>query len=592
MNKLYFYILFLISAVTFAQEITFEAQVRNTTVALNERFPLVFVINSEGDNFQPPNFEGFTAQGPMLSKGQSISSTFVNGQMRTKRVIETKITYYLTPKRKGNIKIDEATIEYKGEVYSSQPLVINVVEAKPVPKDPNNPQNIAEEGVFLIADVSNSNPYFNEPITVTYKAYVSPRVGVNNLTMEDSPKFNGFWSQEIEVNANNVTNTTYNGKEYKTVTLKKYVLYPQKEGNVALEPLVVNLDIVVPYRRNMGGMFSVMDYQTVSKRASAGSKTISVKKLPEEGKPINFTGAVGSFDFALKPSKTELKSGESLDLEVSVSGNGNLKLFTLPKPEFPSAFEAFDPQHQEKVQTPVSGMTGKISDTYTIVPQVKGKYTIKPIEFSYFDLKTKSYKTITSEAVEIDVLQGKEQVVATNENAANKQKVEKYDTFQFIKLKTNFESLVKTDFFGSTKFYTLLFLPFLLIPIIVLVKKKKEAIDADEFGNKIRRNTKLAKKYLSEAKKQMGNKVPFYMAMEKALHNFLKAKLHIETSEMDKENIKQILIDKNANQETITEFINLMNDCEFARYTPSSDVAMQNDYDKAVTLISDLQKQI
>jgi len=138
----------------------------------------------------------------------------------------------------------------------------------------------------------------------------------------------------------------------------------------------------------------------------------------------------------------------------------------------------------------------------------------------------------------------------------------------------------------------LLFAPLLLIPVIILVKKKKEAIDADVFGNKVKRNTRLAKKFLTEAKKQIGNKVPFYMAMEKALHNFLKAKLHIETSEMSKENIQEILQEKQASASNVAQFIELMNDCEFARYTPSSDVAMQKDYDKAVEIISELSKQL
>lgn len=585
MNKFSVYILLFISSITFAQEVQFKAMVDKTTLGVNERLRVTFSINQDGDNFEAPDFAGFqVAFGPSMSTNFS----WINGVKSFNR----SYTYILQPKSQGTFTIKSATIDYEGEVYKTQPIKITVGKAIETPKDPNNPQNIADDGVILIADVSNANPYLSEPITVSYKALVSPNVGVNNIMLEDVPKFNGFWSQEIEVNSNAVSNTTYNGKQYKSVVLKKYVLYPQNEGKNTLEPLVINMNIIVPYRRNMGGMFSVMDYQNVAKTASAGSRVINVKKLPEEGKPESFTGAVGTFDFTVKPSKTELKSAESFDLVMSVSGNGNLKLFTLPKPEFPSAFEAFDPQHKEQIQTPASGMTGKISDTYTIIPQYKGKYTIKPVEFSYFDLKTKTYKTITSNPVEINVLQGKEQPVASNDKEESKQKIEKYNTFQFIKLKSDLQPLAKENFFGSTKFYTMLFAPFLLIPIIVLVRKKKEAIDADEFGNKVRQNTKLAKKFLSEAKKQLGSKVPFYMAMERAMHNFLKAKLHIETSEMSKENIQELLLEKQVNQETVTDFISLMNDCEFARYTPSSDVAMQKDYDRAVTLISDLQKQI
>jgi hypothetical protein len=333
-----------------------------------------------------------------------------------------------------------------------------------------------------------------------------------------------------------------------------------------------------------------MSYETTRKTVSAGAKSINVKALPEKGKPENFTGAVGTFDFSVKASKTKLKAGESLDLVVTASGNGNLKLFQLPKTEFPNAFEVFDPQHKEEVNTPLTGMTGKISDTYTIIPQFKGKYTIKPQTFSYFDLNSSSYKTVTSEPIEITVLEGN--AVASSNQNDNKKPVVKNDTFQYIKLTSYLTPINKTPFFGSNLFYGLLAAPFLLLPIIILARKKKVARDADEFGNRVRRNTKLAKKFLADAKKQMGNKVPFYMAMEKALHNFLKAKLHIETSEMSKENIQELLLNKKATEATVGQFISLMNDCEFARYTPSSEVAMQQDYNKAVEVISELEKQI
>ena len=148
------------------------------------------------------------------------------------------------------------------------------------------------------------------------------------------------------------------------------------------------------------------------------------------------------------------------------------------------------------------------------------------------------------------------------------------------------------DFFGSSLFYTLTFLPFLGIPLVVLFKKRKEAIDGDLVGNKIKLSNKLAKKYLSEAQKEIGNKEPFYIALEKALHNFLKAKLNIETSEMSKEKISEILKERNAQMDSVAAFISLTENCEFARYAPASNVAIQQDYEKAVAIISALEKQL
>jgi len=565
-----------------AQDVKFEAKVSKNSLGLNENLQISFAFNQDGDHFSPPDFEGFRLVGGPF---QSTSYSWVNGVKSFNR----SFTYILQPTKKGTFTIKSASIEFNNEIYKTAPIKISVTDAIQQPKDPNSPDYKAGEGIHLVAEVSKGNPYVNEPLTVVYKLYFDPRFVVRNVREVANPKYNGFWSQHIDIKKLEAVAGTYNGQDYAMVVWRKVILYPLEAGNKPLEPLSIVLDVDVPTRKRIGFM-ETMTYETTRKTVSAGAKSINVKALPEKGKPENFTGAVGTFDFTVKASKSQLKAGESLDLVVTASGNGNLKLFQLPKPEFPNAFEVFDPQHKEEVNTPLTGMTGKISDSYTIIPQFKGKYTIKPQSFSYFDLNSNSYKTVTSEPIEITVLEGN--AVASSTQNDSKKAVVKNDTFQYIKLTSYLTPINKTPFFGSNMFYGLLAAPFLLLPIIILARKKKEARDADEFGNRVRRNTKLAKKFLADAKKQMGNKVPFYMAMEKALHNFLKAKLHIETSEMSKENIQELLLNKKATEATVGQFISLMNDCEFARYAPSSEVAMQQDYDKAVEVISELEKQI
>jgi hypothetical protein len=582
MKKTVIFIVLFLTSLLQAQ-VKLEAKVSKNTIGLNERIQVQFSVNEDADNFQAPDFEGFTLVGGPF---QSRNFSWINGV----KSFSLSYSYVLQPNRKGVLTIKPAMIEYDENILKSAPVKVTVTDAILVPKDPNSPDYVAGEGVHLVAEISDSNPYVNEPLTVVYKLYFDPRFVIRNVKELKNPKYNGFWSQYIDIQKLEVVDGTYNGQDYAMVVWRKVILYPLESGNKPIEPLSINLEIQVPSgRRNIFGQQS---YQMTTKTVTAGSKTINVKPLPENGKPADFTGAVGNFSFKVKPSKTKLKTGESLDLEIAVSGNGNLKLFDLPKTKFPSAFEVFDPQHKEEVKTPLSGMNGKISDTYTIVPQFKGKYTIQPITFSYFDLGSKTYKTITSEEITIDVLDNPDFTSNTNAVTSNKKEVVKNNVFQFIKLNSNFESVTKKDFLGSNLFYSLLFAPLLLIPIVILAKKKKEAIDADVFGNKIKRNNRLAKKFLADAKKQMGNKVPFYMAMEKALHNFLKAKLHIETSEMSKEIIQEMLHEKQANENDVAQFMQLMNDCEFARYTPSSDVAMQKDYDKAVEIISELSKQL
>jgi hypothetical protein len=445
------------------------------------------------------------------------------------------------------------------------------------------------EGIHLVAEMSTKNPYVNEPVTVIYKLYFEPRSTVGNFRNFKAPKYNDFWSQYIDMKQLRAERGKYNGKDYSMVVLRKVILYPLESGAKTIEPFKIDLDAEVPTGRR--DWFGEYEMRVIQKSLSTGMQTINVKPLPENGKPAGFTGAVGKFDFVVKPSKTSLKAGESLDLEVSVSGKGNLKLFTLPKPVVPSALEMYEPAHTENVQTPVTGMVGKVSDKYTIIPQFKGKYTIKPMEFSYYDLVSKSYKTITSKEITIDVAEGDGTFVA-NTPSANKQAIQKKEVFQFNKLKTEFVSASREDFLGSGLFYSLLFAPLLLIPIVMIARKQKEAKDADVVGNRVRNNNRLVKKYLSEAKKQMGDKVPFYMAMEKALHNFLKAKLHIETVEMSKDNIIELLQQRNASEQSISQFMELMNDCEFARYAPATDIAMTNDFERAVERISELEKQL
>jgi hypothetical protein len=562
-------------------QVQFEARVSKTILGLNERLRIDFMMNVDGDNFIQPSFDGFRI---IAGPSQQVSQSWVNGRSSFEKVY----SYFLLPNKKGTLLIKQAAIEYNGQIYKTSPIKINVTAATEQPRDPNDTQISADDNIYLVADVSKTNPYINEPITVVYKLYFSYNIGITNWRELNKPKYNDFWSQNIDIKQLVAQEGMFKGEKYRYVVLRKTVLYPQKSGKLAIEPLSLDIDVQLPTnQRNMYGQVVVKEG---SKRVSAGSKIITVKALPEAGKPEDFSGAVGNFDFKVTPTKKDLKNGESLDLVVSVTGKGNMKLFSLPKPIVPNALEMYDAVHKEQVDTPLSGMVGKVSDSYTIIPQYKGNYPIKPLRFSYFDLGSGRYKTLSSPEIMINVLDGPTAAVASN--SSDKNKISNVEQFKFIKLETKLLTIDKEDFFGSNLFLGLMFLPFLILPVIVLVKKKKEAIDGDVTGNRIRMNNKLAKKYLSEAKKQINNKELFYIALEKAMHNFLKAKLHIETSEMSKDNIQELLLSRNANPQAVNDFIALTENCEVARYAPSSSVAIQQDFDKAVLIISDLEKQI
>ncbi|MDF0707082.1 BatD family protein [Flagellimonas okinawensis] len=565
--------------------VTFTMNLSKEELGINERLRVDFTMNKDGDNFKPPQFENFKV---VMGPSQSISSSWING----KRSFSKTYTYILVPTARGSFTINQATIEIDGKTYKTTPKKVEVTAAVDKPNAQKTVDDVADENLHLVAEVSKGNPYLNEAVTVIYKLYVSPNISVTNYRPLDNPTYNNFWSQDIPVTKHTAQNGTYQGKPYRYVVLKRVVLYPQKSGKLDIEPL--SLEIFVDVPTNQRDFFGGRIYTQTSKTVSAGKRTITVKPLPEAGKPANFSGAVGDFDFSVTTSKTQLNASESLQAKVEVSGKGNLKLFQLPEPELPSSLEVYDPEYEEAINTYSSGMEGKVSNNYTIVPSFRGKYPIPSISFSFFNPDTEKYETINSEEINIEVMEGPTSTsVDASGVSANKQAVVPTgEQFHFININPNLEPIEVKCFFGSKLFFILLFAPLLLIPIAIFTFKKREAIASDVVGNKIKKANKLAKKYLSTAKKELGNKEAFYVALEKGLHNYLKAKLHIETTEFSKDKITNILSEKHVQKEYIDGFISLLTSCEMARYSPFSNVQMQQDYEKASEVISNLDKQL
>ena len=577
---------FFMSGILSAQ-VSFDAKVSKKQLGINERLRVDFTMNTDGDDFEPPSFENFTVVG---GPSQSINNSWINGV----RSFSKSYSYFLAPKKRGDFTIGQATIEIDGEIYKTLPIKITVTAAIDKPKDPNDPNYIASENIHLVAEISNANPYLNEGITVVYKLYVAQGTGVRNWREIDNPRYSDFWSQNIDVKGMDIQQGTYKGEDYRYAILRKTVLYPQKTGKLTIEPLSLDVTVEVPSQRR--DVFGRSFMSTVNRTVSSGNRTINVKPLPENGKPEGFSGAVGSFDFKLTTNKQTLKATEALELKVSVSGKGNLKLFRLPKLVLPSALEVYEPEHSENVKTRTSGMQGSISDTYTVVPNYQGSYPIPNVSFSYFDLKTKRYKTLTSERLIIKVNEGPVSANSTNNTntVAGTENViaPNLNQFSSFKTTTSFQPIESKPFFNSNLFWILLLGPFLLIPLIMLLVRNRMTRALDVTGNKIRKTNRLARKYLSAAKKSLGKKEQFYNALERALHNYLKSKLRLETSEFNKEKIEELLGDKNINRTTLDGFISLLTSCELARYTPLSTVDMQNDYSKAASVINALDKQL
>ena len=583
-----FFGLLLGPVISFGQDddaITFEMKLSKEELGINERLRVEFTMNKDGDNFNPPSFDGFRV---VMGPSQSISSSWVNG----KRSFSKSYSYILKPTAQGRFTIGQATIEIDGQTYKTLPRKVQITAAVDNPNAPRSADDVADESLHLVAEVSKGNPYLNEAVTVVYKLYISSNISVTNFRPLDSPKYNNFWSQDIPVTKYNTVNATYNGKPYRSVILKRVVLYPQKSGKLDIEPLSLEIYVDVPTNRR--DFFGSRIYTQASKTVSAGKRTLNVLPLPEEGKPEGFGGAVGQFDFEVTTSKTSLNASESLQAKVEVSGKGNLKLFQLPEPELPSALEVYEPEFNENVRTTLSGMQGKVTNNYTIVPSFRGRYPIPTIAFSYFDPKAKAYKTLRSEEITINVMEGPTDNAQVTQGTAGRQKiaVQTGRQFHFIKTQTNLVSVGPQRFFGSKKFFWLLLAPLVLIPLVLFLRKKKQAIASDVEGNRLRKANRLARKYLSTAKKQLNNPEGFYVALEKALHNYLKAKLKIETSDFSKEKIIELLKEKSVDETTTSQFIELLRSCEMARYSPITKVQMNEDYQRASEVISKMDKQL
>jgi hypothetical protein len=569
-------------------QVSFVAKVSKKTLGINERLRVDFEMNQDGDNFVPPNFKGFNVVG---GPNQSISNSWVNG----KRSYLKTYSYFLVPRAQGKFTINQATIEIDDQIYKTTSLNIIVTAAVTKPKDENSADYLASENVHLIAEVSKTNPYLNEAITVVYKLYVSNEVSITRGWQEITiPKFEDFWSQNIaDKGKQQVFEGTFKGKPYRYVILRKAVLYPQKTGPLIIEPLT--LDIPIDVQGNLRDMFGRRRMTRVNITISAGKRTITVKPLPIEGKPDNFSGAVGAFNFNVSTNKLTLDANEALELKIRVKGTGNLKLFNLPSLNLPSSLEVYEPIRDNKIAVNIKGMHGFINDTYTVIPQYKGSYPIRPITFSYFDPVLKSYKTVSSEEIIIQVKNGPvpNQPNKLKENTSNENTISlANDQFKYIKTSVKLISINRPKFFKTSLFWCLTGIPFLLIPIIILIGTARRKKLSDVEGKRFRKATKLAKKYLSEAKNNLGKQEAFYEALERALHNYLKAKLDLVTSEFSKEKITILLAERKVKEVVISDFMGLLKSCEFARYTPTSDVTIKQDYKKAVGVISNIDKQI
>lgn len=585
--KLYFFSFFVILTFNLQAQVSFDAKVSKKRLGLNERLRIDFEMNENGDNFSPPPFKNFQIiSGPQ----QAVSRSWVNGVQSFSKTY----TYFLTPRSKGNFTIGQAEVTINGEIYKTSPIEIEVTNAVKKPNDPNNVEGQIDGNIHLVAEVSNPNPYLNEGITIVYKLYFRNPISVSDVSEIETPSYGDFWSHLIKIGRAEINmRGSFKGEPYNEVIWRKAVLYPQKSGNLVLDPLTLNLTLSLPSNRRdlFGRRILTQSQRTIT----TGEKVIKVKDLPEKNKPDNFAGAVGKFDFDLILNKDALKASESFQAKIKVRGKGNLNLFNLPSINVPNTLEVYEPEHNEKIKVTLSGIQGTVEDSYTIVPQFQGKYPIPSIEFTYFDPKLEAYKTLFSQELIVDVFDGPTSGLTSVNNSLSNSKnsiVPNDNSFRFIKLDTKLQQKKQKIFWRSYLFWSLLFIPFFLIITSILIKKYVLNKTEDLTTRKQKRAQLLAKKYLSSAKKVIQDQARFYEALERALHNYLKAKLKIETTELSKSKIQKLLNDKGIEKQISLEYVEVIENCERARYAPGSSINTEEDLKKSGELISKIDRQI
>ena len=584
-------------------KITFTANAPEVVVS-GDQFRLSYTITSQKvRDFRAPSIQGFEVlMGP--SRSTQSSTQIINGNVTSTSSIT--FTYILMAGKEGTYKIPGATIVADGDNYTS-----NSVEIKVLPPDQTSGANngnsarssrdqansgkISNQELFMMATASKTNVYEQEAILLTYKVYT--QVNLTGLR-GDVPDLKGFHTQEVELpQQKTFTLEHYNGRNYNTTVWRQFVLFPQQTGKIEIPS--VTFEGTVSQRMASSDPFDAFfnggNYVNINKNLVTPKLTINVKELPE-GKPANFSGGVGEFTLSSSISTQDLKTNDAVTIKLVISGTGNMKLINTPEVAFPQDFEIYDPKVENKFNLTRNGLAGNKVIEYLAIPRHAGTYTIPPIEFSYFDLKSQSYKTLKTDAYTLNVAKGEgnsDQVVA-NFTSKEDLKVLGQD-IRYIK--TGETRLAKKDdyFFGSMNYYLWYLIPLVLFITFMVIYRKQAMENANVAKVRTKKANKVATKRMKNAGKLLAEKKSesFYDEVLKALWGYISDKLSMPVSQLSKDNIEEELQKHQVADELIKEFINNLNECEFARYAPGNqDEKMDKIYSSAIDVISKMENSI
>ncbi len=612
MKKLFCIVAFLLTAI-------FQMSAQNVirveapdVVAVNEQFNVTFIIEGEKSpsDFQWSSGDDFQLVWG-LQKGSSSSIQIINGKRSSSH--QTTFTYILIPKATGTFQLPVATALLSGDRISSTQASIQVV-SDGASSSQSSGQNggkssgggqtsstgsgeISSNDLFMRLSLSRTEVVIGEPITATLKIY--QRANVVGFENAKFPTFNGFWSQETYV-PNNIEfkRESLDDKIYNTAVLRTYVLIPQQSGTITIDPAelvcLVNIRTAPSTSNSLFDSFFQDEYRTIRKRVTTPAVKVKVNPLPA-GQPASFGGGVGNFGISARLTTDNLKTHDAASLVITVSGRGNVALLEEPKVNFPPDFEVYDTKTTENTDKSNGGTSGSKSFEYPFIPRSHGDFTIDPVEYSYYDVNAGKYVTLRTEPLHVKVAKGKggdsTPVTTVNSGVERKDVKSLADDIRFIFTGKPGLSGSGSFFVGSVFFWILLALMILGATSVYLAFRKVAAMRADVAGTKNRRATKMAQKRLKLAGEYLDKNLytAFYEELHKALIGFVSDKLNMDMSEISKDNIASALTEGGVSEEQTKAFTDLLDACEFARYSPDGgNEAMRSHYDAALKVISSI----
>lgn len=595
------------AVVVVAQDVEFKASAP-AQVIMGKPFQLVYQVNHRAKDLRVPEFTDFDyVAGPFTSQSSSIS--IVNGKHTS--IFTLTYTYTLIANKEGNFTIQPATIKVDGKQYTSNGVRVTVLPPDQTPSvstgqaSTNNmatggqqTNSVNAENLFLRTLVSKTKVHEQEVILLTYKLYFA-NVDVAQFTNNTRlPEFKGFLKQDLEVGEIQTELEHYNGRNYQTAVLYRTLLFPQRSGNIVIEPAQFEAVLRVRNRAQVRSIFDDFfdSYVTATKELTAPAVTIHVSSLPA-GKPVGFSGGVGHFSISSTISSTQLQANEAVTLTLVIQGAGNMKLLKTPVIDWPEGFEEYDPKVTNNFKNTISGVSGTKVIEYLAIPRAGGTYVIPPVQFSYYDVEEDAYRTLTTEEYTLTIARGigEDSDVAVVNNYVQKEDIQQLgNDIRYIQTKDLVLPLTTSRrwiTFGSLIFWLCYLLPTILAAVMFFMFRKQIRENADITRLRYKKANKVAQRRMKMAEQllKQNNNEAFYEEVERALWTYLSDRLSVPTAQLNKENIAQILSSKGVALELIDEVLKVLSTAEFARYAPVSDHAMQDLYNDTTKMINQLE---